>query len=67
MKIGVDPGITGAIALLTDDDLFVEVADMPVMQAGKHMQVNSAELARVLRGWYGPEGPMRSPPATSRW
>jgi len=40
--IGVDPGMTGAICLLTA--IGVEVADMPVVDK----QVNAHELARII-------------------
>ena len=50
MKIGIDPGISGAIAKLNDNDSFISVEDMPVMAGtGKRKQVNAAELARLLR------------------
>lgn len=49
--IGIDPGNTGAIALLRDG-AFAEVFDMPTMQRGakgNKQQVNATELARILR------------------
>ncbi len=49
--VGIDPGITGAIALL-EDGKASHVADMPVMQRGatsKKQMVNAAELARLVR------------------
>jgi len=50
MKIGVDCGISGAIALLNDNDSFIAVYDMPVMAGtGKRQQVNGAELAKILK------------------
>lgn len=49
MKIGIDPGVSGALALLKDDNTLIEVADMPVMQLGKtKRQINAAELAKIL-------------------
>jgi crossover junction endodeoxyribonuclease RuvC len=57
MKIGIDPGITGAIAVLKDDLTswspnfpYPGLYDMPVMAMGKHQQVNTAELAKILSG-----------------
>lgn len=47
MRIGIDPGITGAISLLSGD-LFVAVVDMPTMVNGKKNMVNAAELAKIL-------------------
>lgn len=51
MRIGIDPGISGALALLTDDLKLLEVVDMPVMAQGKHHQVNAAELGKILERW----------------
>ena len=48
MIIGIDPGITGAIAFLNEDLTALEVYDMPVMPMGKHQQVNGAELGNIL-------------------
>jgi len=52
MKIGIDPGISGALALLKDDNSLIEVVDMPIMslRKGKN-QVNAAELGKVLTKW----------------
>ena len=49
MKIGVDPGLSGAIAVLNDDLSLVAVYDMPVMpvRKGKN-QVNAAALVKIL-------------------
>lgn len=50
--IGIDPGVAGAIGLITAEARFVAVHDMPTMLAnktGNKQQVNVAELARVLR------------------
>lgn len=48
--IGVDPGLTGAIALLRDGE-FADVFDIPTMGRGKgsKQQVNCAELGRIVR------------------
>jgi len=48
--IGIDPGLSGAIALLRNGD-FAEVWDMPTMGrgSGTKQQINSAEVARILR------------------
>ena len=48
MKIGVDPGLGGAIAFLNDDLSPIRVYDMPVMPMGKHQQVNGTELAKII-------------------
>lgn len=50
--LGVDPGITGAIALLDHAFVFESVHDMPTMQRGvttNKQMVNGAELARLVR------------------
>jgi crossover junction endodeoxyribonuclease RuvC len=51
MKIGIDPGLTGAIAFLADDLTCLDIKDMPTMQLGrlvKHLQINGAGLAGIL-------------------
>ena len=49
MKIGIDPGVSGALALLDDNNKLIEVVDMPVMPFGKtKRQVNAAELGKIL-------------------
>lgn len=48
MKIGIDPGNTGAIALLNEHYELVSVWDMPLMANGKKQQVNASELAKIL-------------------
>jgi len=48
MKIGIDPGVTGAIAALTEN--ITVVHDMPVFQVGKKQQINPYELHKVLWG-----------------
>lgn len=52
MKIGIDPGLSGAIALLKDDDTLCWVEDMPIMPEGKKMQVNEPELTRIIKETY---------------
>lgn len=50
-SIGIDPGLTGALALMLGDEL-MEVQDMPTMiRSQKHLQVNAAELAKILNSW----------------
>ncbi len=49
MRIGIDPGLHGAIALLKDNGELVSVLDMPIMAStGDRQQVNAAELAKML-------------------
>lgn len=48
MIIGIDPGNTGAIAVLGEDGILHEVHDMPLMANGKKQQVNPSELRRIL-------------------
>lgn len=62
-RIGVDPGVGGALALLEYEGILapncvgefpklVEVKDMPVMALnGKKQQVNPAEIRNILTGW----------------
>ncbi len=48
MIIGIDPGLTGAIALISDDG--VEVEDMPVSAKlnGKGKEVNAVGVSEIL-------------------
>ncbi len=49
MIIGIDPGVSGAIAFL--DDFKVTTFDMPTMAlGGKKRQVNAAELSKIIYG-----------------
>lgn len=50
MKLGIDPGISGAIAILKDNEP-VAVHDMPIMQQGKGKQVNVNLLATILEAY----------------
>src|SRR2546429_334336 len=50
--ISIDPGVSGAIAVLTAKSQLVEVHDMPTMLAnktGNKSMINVAELARLVR------------------
>lgn len=48
MKIGIDPGNTGAVAFLTDSDVFVDVYDMPLKQYGKKNLTDAQGLTEIL-------------------
>lgn len=50
LTIGIDPGLTGAIAVLGDGE-YRDVIDMPTVGRGKagRQSVNTAELASYLR------------------
>jgi crossover junction endodeoxyribonuclease RuvC len=60
MRIGIDPGITGAIAFLQDDYMeCIGLYDMPVMALGKNKhQVNAAELAKIVHNGGNNEKPI---------
>ncbi|MDD4962077.1 MAG: crossover junction endodeoxyribonuclease [Candidatus Marinimicrobia bacterium] len=52
MRLGIDPGIGGALALLSRDYDLLAVIDMPVMAGtGKRQQVNAAELSKIIDSW----------------
>ncbi len=52
MKIGIDPGLSGAIAVLEDNGKYVALYDMPAMLlTGKRQQVNASELANIFSTW----------------
>ena len=48
--VGIDPGLSGAIAILENNKV-IDIFDMPVMSEGKKnkRQLNSAQLANILR------------------
>lgn len=55
-KIGIDPGLTGALILLEESNKHqyhcVFISEMPVMPLGKNKhQVNSAEVARIMKAY----------------
>ena len=47
--IGIDPGLSGAIAILENNKV-IKIFDMPVMSEGKKnkRQLNSAQLVKLL-------------------
>ena len=49
--IGIDPGLSGAIAILDGLKIF-DMFDMPVMSEGKKNknQLNSAQLVNIIKG-----------------
>lgn len=49
MVIGIDPGVSGAVAWLLESGEFYRAVDMPTMKLGKSSRVNAAELSRCLR------------------
>lgn len=57
--IGIDPGLTGAIAMIGHRAEYLGCQDMPVIarngpKAHVKNQVNGAGLAELLRGWLSP-------------
>jgi len=52
IRIGIDPGVHGAIAVLEGEDVLHGVYDMPTMNlTGKKQQVNAAEVAKLIEFW----------------
>ena len=49
VTFGIDPGLTGAIAVLVDGEART-VHDMPVMDVGDWREVDGARMAAMLRG-----------------
>ena len=52
--VGIDPGLSGALALLSDGDgggapIILDVVDMPTMSIDRSRIIDSYELARILR------------------
>ena len=51
--MGIDPGFSGAIAVL-DPDLKVDsVMDMPIIKVGKKRELDEARLADLFKMWQG--------------
>lgn len=49
-KMGIDPGLRGAIAVLDENLKLITVFDMPVMRLSKSKnQVNAAELSKLIK------------------
>ena len=48
--IGIDPGLSGGIAILDDLKIF-DIFDMPIMSEGKKNknQLNSAQLVNIMK------------------
>ena len=55
--IGIDPGIAGALALVSRSSELIEVADMPVLRDGSagRASVNAPLLAELLARWHARE------------
>ncbi len=53
LVIGIDPGLNGAMALLTSDGVLLDLADMPVLAdgTGGKRAINAALLAVQVRTW----------------
>ena len=56
-RIGIDPGLSGGIAILDDLKIF-DIYDMPIMSEGKKNknQLNSAQLVNIIRKNLIPNG-----------
>ena len=50
--VGIDPGLSGAIAILSDNKV-INIFDMPVMSEGKKnkKQLNSAQLVNIIKDY----------------
>lgn len=48
LTIGIDPGLTGAIAILAADGSFVSVADLPVIRDAKLAWIDGSELQSMI-------------------
>lgn len=48
LTIGIDPGISGAIAVLADGEAGV-IVDMPVLKVGENNEVDARQLALFIR------------------
>lgn len=58
--IGIDPGVSGAAALITETGAMLEIMDMPTVLANKssnRQMVSAYALAAGLRDWMTQHGP----------
>ena len=53
LVIGIDPGLAGALALLTSDGVLLDIDDMPVLADGAagRRAINAPLLAARVRAW----------------
>lgn len=49
--LGIDPGISGALAVLDGDGAALEWCDMPTIKVGKRTVVDAAGVVDWLRSW----------------
>lgn len=49
LTLGVDVGLTGAIACLRDDGAFMDVEDLPIVTHGKSKLIDGTELREIVR------------------
>lgn len=49
--LGIDPGLSGALALYDPTDATLEILDMPVFQLKTKRQVDEYALARIIDDW----------------
>ena len=47
--VGIDPGLTGALAAVNEKGEFVEVHDCPVATGGKRIEYDDLEMAGILK------------------
>ncbi len=51
-RIGVDPGLSGALVLIDHEKKFIEVFDVPTMASTKKRnKVNCPEVAKIVERW----------------
>src|SRR3990167_1939223 len=48
--IGIDPGLSGAMAMIIEGEDFVRVYDTPTMKVGKHHEFSLPEMVKLLEG-----------------
>lgn len=63
ITIGVDPGLSGAVAILRDGKEFILIHDMPVTESGAggskvQKMVDSLKLGRLMARWANSQEPI---------
>lgn len=49
--IGIDPGLSGSLAMIDSDGLLLEIEDMPTIAAGTKRHLDRGRLVELLDDW----------------
>lgn len=59
--IGIDPGLSGSLAMIDSDGLLLEIEDMPAIVEGSKRHIDRVGLVELLEDWrdWEPRGEVR--------